>query len=69
MRPCQRKEIPGSSSFVCVCNSSFCDQIPISTIGMLSTTYDVMTSTKTGDRLTKRQYKFSAKANKSGESE
>ncbi|XP_072018680.1 lysosomal acid glucosylceramidase-like [Amphiura filiformis] len=68
VRPCVRKDIEGSSSFVCVCNSTYCDQIATSTIGMLSTTYNVITSTKTGDRLTQRHYNFSEKANKTDDS-
>ncbi|XP_072026597.1 lysosomal acid glucosylceramidase-like [Amphiura filiformis] len=67
VRPCIRKTF-SSGSFVCVCNSTYCDQIESSDTRNLTSVFHVYTSSLTGDRLTKRQYQFSSTANKSGDS-
>ena len=65
-KTCQKAFFPSGDSFVCVCNSTHCDQVEGSDIRNLTNVFHVFTSSKTGDRLKKRQYEFSSTANKTG---
>lgn len=67
-KPCVKKDISGSGSFVCVCNSTYCDQVENSTLNVTSNSFNVFTTSETGDRLTKRQFNFSSTVNKSDDS-
>ncbi|XP_799203.3 lysosomal acid glucosylceramidase [Strongylocentrotus purpuratus] len=64
--PCHQQRFPGGDTFVCVCNSTYCDTVE-DYEPMQSGHFTVYTSSNTtGDRLTKRVYPISTTSNSTG---
>nr|XP_054754972.1 lysosomal acid glucosylceramidase-like [Lytechinus pictus]XP_054754973.1 lysosomal acid glucosylceramidase-like [Lytechinus pictus] len=64
--PCHEQRFPGGDTFVCVCNSTYCDTVD-NYEPLQSGFYTVYTSSNTtGDRLAKRTYPISKSSNSSG---